>query len=146
LSLFPKLSPLFLKQPPQPILKNFYSLCNRIHLTPIKKIEIGPQDALAVAKEDHLLVFENDSIRILEVEMHSGERVVLHTHQCDSLALTVRGSRMKIFAPSKTYEQDWPPEAEMIKGDLIPYSYKNIGNGPFHAFIIEFKLHSLSLL
>ncbi|HSX38224.1 MAG TPA: hypothetical protein VLE95_05275 [Chlamydiales bacterium] len=101
--------------------------------------DIGENDAVIAAPEAHRIIYENESIRILESLLMPGQIVPFHTHQWDSVILTIQGSKFTCNDGNTIIEEDWPPMAEKVQGSFQAHSYQNVGTTEFRALVFEFK-------
>ncbi len=121
---------------------DFLLLTQEVRLTPITRrshSKMSENDARITAAETHRLIFENESLRILESRVKPGQVVPFHTHQWDSLILTLQGSEFQVNDGGDVKTENWMPTAEKSEGSSCLYSYRNIGNAEFRALIFEFK-------
>ena len=134
-----KLAPYFAMLP-EKITQDLLSLLKGIKFAPQQQSSsLARTDAVLQAPNTHLIVFESEGIRLLEVLVDPGEEVPFHSHQWDSLMVTIQGSRFKINDGKTICEEDWLLMAEKLEGSLQPLSYQNIGTDVFHAFAFELK-------
>ncbi len=107
--------------------------------------QLNKLDATVVASKWHQVIFENNFLRILEVIVKVGETVPFHTHQWDSIMVTLEDSDFLIRDNSgfdtkeSALEDDKLPFVELIQGSLQPHSYTNIGSKKYEAIIFEYK-------
>lgn len=106
--------------------------------------QLGKMDALIAAPDSHHVLFENDTIRILNVVVLPKQIVPFHTHQWDSITITLQSSRFKVEDLSGNVEieneSDEPvPIIDFLKGSHEAYSYCNLGSKEFKAIVLEFK-------
>ncbi len=100
----------------------------------------GKDDAVLKASEWHKIVLENPYIRILEITVKPGGKVPFHTHQWDSITLSIQGSKFQIDdTKGNVLVEDWEEVAEFLEKYTDPLSYTNLGDQEFKALSFEIK-------
>lgn len=99
--------------------------------------------SLPVQREPHHhLVFENEHVRVLSVEVASGESTLFHTHSHDNIAIRMENG----LAQTQLEGQDWSPANPVRQGSVgfsegskKPYTHrvKNIAPTIFHVMDVE---------
>lgn len=123
---------------------------NNSHILPdelasVNSNQLSSSDAVLVAAQWHRVLFENDFFRVLEVIVKPGEVVPFHTHQWDSIIVTLQDTRFiaknsqGLISLEEGLENDRLPQADFLKGSLETYSYRNIGSKKFQAIVFELK-------
>jgi hypothetical protein len=103
-------------------------------------------DAMIAEASFHRKLFENDHVRYLEVIIHPGEFVPVHTHRWPSVIYVqstsdfVRrdGDGQVLFDSRKAGPLPKTPAVEWI-GPLPPHSVENVGTSDVHLFTVELK-------
>lgn len=114
-------------------------------LPSVNSNQLNSSDAAIVAARWHRVLFENDFFRILEVIVEPGEVVPLHTHQWDSITVTLQDTRFiakdshGLVSQEEGLEDYRLPQADFSKGSLEAHSYTNIGSKKFQAIVFEIK-------
>ncbi len=136
-----KLVPFF-ETIPSPLMDDFILLAQEVTLTPLFKQNfalIGENDATIAAAEGHRLIYENEFLRIVESRLKPGQLVPFHTHQWDSIILTLQGSKFRCDDGTNVTLEEWTSMAGKVEGSFHAYSYQNIGPTEFQALVFEFK-------
>lgn len=124
------------------LLKTFNETSYKL-LSDCKNLNRAPlslDDAVIKAPDTHEILFENSKFRILYAKVLPDQTVPFHTHQYDSLFLTLEKSTLQEEDMSGHIEvENCEPMIEYFKGSFEPYSYKNIGCSNFEALVFEIK-------
>ncbi|NGX60309.1 MAG: hypothetical protein KR126chlam3_01480 [Chlamydiae bacterium] len=125
------------------IIDDFIDLSKNLSFDPDKTPKIAPlgnDDAVLKAPEWHHIVLENPYIRILEITVKPGEKVPFHTHQWDSITISIQGSKFQIDDTMGNVQiEDWEEVAEFLEKTIDPLSYTNLGDQEFKALSFEIK-------
>ena len=103
-------------------------------------------DAMIAAPSFHRNLFENEHVRYLEVIIHPGEFVPVHTHRWPSVIYVqstsdfIRrdGEGRVLFDSRKAVSLPKTPAIEWL-GPLPPHSVENVGTSDVHLLTVELK-------
>ncbi|MBZ5645417.1 MAG: hypothetical protein LAO19_21870 [Acidobacteriia bacterium] len=103
-------------------------------------------DAMIAAASFHRNLFENEHVRYLEVIIHPGEFVPVHTHRWPSVVYVqstsdfIRrdGQGRVLFDSRKIGSLPKTPAIEWL-GPLPPHSVENVGASDVHLLTVELK-------
>ena len=102
------------------------------------------QAQASVDKEPHhKVVFENNDVRVIDLEVESGDTTLLHTHTFASLVIFLSASAFGIQNPGEQ-----PVITHVKSGDILYRDYDekpvthrvwNQSSSPFHCLVVELK-------
>jgi hypothetical protein len=103
-------------------------------------------DALIAAASSHRRLFENEHVRYLEVIIHPGEIVPVHTHRWPSVIYVqgtsdfIRrdGEGRVLFDSRRAGPPPKTPAVEWV-GPLPPHSIENVSKSVVHLLTLEVK-------
>lgn len=124
------------------VIDEFLTLVKKVHLTPLHSQtfhQLASTDAVIKAPQFHKLVFENEHLRILQAIVAPGEIVPFHSHQWNSIVLTLQGATFTTDDGNSVSEEECFPSAEYSEGSFKTYSYQNVGSTQFQAIVFELK-------
>ena len=103
-------------------------------------------DAMIAAASFHRMLFENGQVRYLEVIIHPGDFVPVHTHRWPSVIYVQSTSDFirrdaegrVLFDSRKNGPLPKTPAIEWV-GPLPPHSIENVGTSDVHLLTVELK-------
>ncbi len=94
-------------------------------------------DPLVLAPESYKKVFENEQVRVLELELKSGDKIVKHSHP-DHFVYVMNDATISITKGAETKEVNGK-KGEVIWIDAETHSAENTGPTDFRALVVELK-------
>jgi hypothetical protein len=107
-------------------------------------IALDATDAVAAAPLSHKVLIENADVRVLDVTVAPHSREPMHTHVWPSVMYVYQAASIRYSTPTDAGEPslppaNWKPAPRLLKPEDL-HSVENLGDTPFHAIRIEFKL------
>ena len=95
------------------------------------------QDPLKVAKNAYKFIMENDRVRVLEVQLRSGDKAAMHYHP-DHVVYILKGGKAKLTSSGKTDVLDLKTgQAMFLKAQS--HETENTGKTDLDLLVVELK-------
>ena len=94
-------------------------------------------DPLKIAPGNYKKLFENDQVRVLELDLKSGEKIAEHSHP-NHFVYVMNDATISITKSGETKEVQGK-KGEVIWIDAETHSAENAGPDDFHGLVVELK-------
>ena len=92
---------------------------------------------MKVARNAYKFIMENDRVRVLEVQLKSGDKAAMHHHP-DHVVYVLKGGKAKLTSSGKTDELDLKTgQAMFIKAQS--HETENTGKTDLDLLVVELK-------
>jgi hypothetical protein len=103
-------------------------------------------DAVTAAPLSHKVLIDNADVRVLDVMVPPHTKEPMHTHVWPSVMYVYQNSTIRYSTPGNAGEPsvppaNWKPAPRLLKPEGL-HSVENLGDTPYHAIRVEFKLAS----
>ena len=112
-------------------------------------IALDAADALTAAPRSHRVLFEDADVRVLAVTVAPHTAEPMHTHAWPSVMYVFQRSPIRYSTPTKAGQPgalsaNWKPAPRLLAPEGL-HSVENVGDVPFRAIRVEFKMANPNL-
>lgn len=95
-------------------------------------------DPVAVSPDSYKVLLENERVRVLQMDLKSGQTDKLHSHP-DETVYFAKGSKAKIHFPDGGEAELDIPDGHVMWHEAWTHRVENIGSSDIRAIIVESK-------
>lgn len=95
-------------------------------------------DPVAVSPDSYKVLLENERVRVLQMDLKSGQTDKLHSHP-DETVYFVKGSKVKIHFPDGGEAEMDIPDGHVMWHEAWTHRVENIGSSDIMAIVVEPK-------
>ncbi len=95
-------------------------------------------DPVAVSSKNYRSLLENDDVRVLEMNLGSGEKDEVHSHPAETVYF-VKGGKARIHLPDGNAAEVDLPDGHVMWHEEWTHQVENIGSSDIRAIIVESK-------
>jgi beta-alanine degradation protein BauB len=96
------------------------------------------QDVMKVASDTHKVLLENANVRVLDVRLKPGEKIVMHSHPASVVYFLTDATFKFTFPDGKTQEAE-VKAGTAIWRDAVTHAVDNVGTTEAHFVQTELK-------
>ena len=96
------------------------------------------QDVMKVASDTHTVILENANVRVLDVRLKPGEKIVMHSHPA-SVVYFLTDAKFKFTFPDGKTQEAGANAGTAIWRDAVTHAVDNVGTTEAHFVQTEQK-------
>ncbi len=96
------------------------------------------QDVMKVASDTHKVILENASVRVLDVRLKPGEKIVMHSHPASVVYFLTDAKFKFTFPDGKTQDAEGKAGMAIWRG-AVTHAVDNVGTTEAHFVQTELK-------